>query len=145
MLYIIPFLAGIANAVQTGANSSLGKALDNKFAAALCIIAVSASTILVAGVVSGKLGVPGMDKVAGVPWWAWTGGVLGAAFVLSQLFVAEQVGSAVFMTLTVTAAVAASLALDHFGLMGFKEHPAGWGRIAGAALIFAGLGLIAKY
>ena len=145
MLYVFTALVGLANAVQTGANSSLGKALDNKFAAALCIVAVSASAILVAGLVSGRLGMPGVDKVSGVPWWAWTGGTLGAAFVMGQLFVAEQVGSAVFMTVTVTAAVTMSLVMDHFGLLGFKEHAAGWGRIAGAGLMFAGLALIAKF
>lgn len=145
MLYLLPFLAGLANAVQVGANSALGKALDNKFAAALCILAVSATAIVLAGLITGRLGVPPLDKAAQVPWWAWTGGALGAGFVLSQLFVAEQVGSAVFMALTVTAAVTASLALDHFGLLGFKEHAAGWGRIAGAVLMFAGLALIAKF
>ena len=145
MLYLFTALVGLANAVQTGANSSLGKALDNKFAAALCILAVSASTILVAGLASGRLGLPGMDKAAGAPWWAWTGGMLGACFVMGQLFIAEQVGSAVFMTVTVTAAVTMSLVMDHFGLLGFKEHAAGWGRIAGACFMFAGLALIAKF
>jgi len=29
--------------------------------------------------------------------------------------------------------------------VGFKQHTAGWGRIAGAALMFAGLGLITKF
>ena len=145
MLYLLTALVGVANAVQTGANASLGKALDNKFAAALWIVAVSASAILAAGAVTGRLGLPGMDKVAGVPWWAWGGGILGACFVLSQLFIAEQVGAAVFMTVTVTAAVTTSLVMDHYGLMGFKEHAAGWGRIAGAGLMFTGLALIAKF
>ena len=83
--------------------------------------------------------------MAAAPWWAWTGGLLATVFILAQLFAAEQLGSAVFMTLTVTAAVGMSLLLDHFGLVGFKEHPLGWGRAAGAVLIFAGLGLIARY
>lgn len=145
MLYLLTALVGLANAVQTGANSSLGKALDNKFAAALCILAGSISTILVAGLLSGRLGLPAMDKVAGAPWWAWTGGTLAAAFVLAQLFMAEQVGAAVFMTIVVTAAVTMSLVMDHYGLLGFKEHAAGWGRIVGAGLMFAGLALIAKF
>lgn len=70
MLYALTFLVGLANAVQTGANSSLGKALDNKFAAGICVVLVSTLTIVVSGLVSGKLGVPEADKVIGVPWWA---------------------------------------------------------------------------
>ena len=81
-LYLFTALVGLANAVQAGVNSSLSKARDNKFAAALCIVAVSASTVLVMG---------------------------------------------------------------HYGLVGFKEHAAGWERIAGAGLMFAGLALIAKF
>ena len=81
----------------------------------------------------------------GAPWWAWTGGLLATVFILAQLFAAEQLGSAAFMTITVTAAVGMSLLLDHFGLVGFKEHPLGRGWAAGAVLIFAGLGLIARY
>lgn len=73
------------------------------------------------------------------------GSVLGTVFILAQLFAAEQLGSAVFMTVTVTATVSMSLLLDHFELIGFKEHPFGWGRASGAVLIFAGLGLIARY
>ena len=64
---------------------------------------------------------------------------------MAQLFVAEHLGSAVFMATTVTAAVVMSLLLDHFGLVGFKQHAAGVGRIAGAILMFAGLALIARY
>ena len=32
--------------------------------------------------------------------------------------------------------------MDHFGLVGFKEHAAGLGRIAGVALMIGGLALI---
>jgi len=98
-----------------------------------------------AGAVSGQLAWPGADKVAAAPWWAWTGGVMGAVFVLSQLFVAGKVGSGVFIALTVTASVVTSLVIDNYGLVGFEVHAAGWGRIAGALFMFAGLGLIARY
>ena len=49
------------------------------------------------------------------------------------------------MGVTVTAAVITSLIMDHFGLLGFEVKPAGMGRIAGGALMVAGLGLIAKF
>ena len=37
------------------------------------------------------------------------------------------------------------LLLDHFGLMGFSVHPAGWGRITGGLLMIAGVALIARF
>lgn len=145
MLYLIAAMAGVFNAVQAGANAGLGKAFENKFAAGVAVAATTLSTMLVAGVVSGQLGWPGLARAAAAPWWAWIGGLLGAAFILAQLFTAERLGSAVFMTVVVTAAVLTSLLLDHFGLVGFKQHSLGWGRAAGAVLILVGLGLIARY
>ena len=145
MLYLLAAAAGVLNAVQAGTNAGLGKALDNKFVAGVVVSTVGLIAMLAAGAVSGQLGWPGLARAAAAPWWAWTGGLLGVAFILVQLFTAEQLGSAVFMTVVVTAAVLTSLLLDHFGLVGFKQHSLGWGRAAGAVLILAGLGLIARY
>ena len=145
MLYLLAAAAGVLNAVQAGANAGLGKALDHKFVAGVAISTFGLIAMLATGAVSGQLGWPGLARAAAAPWWAWTGGLLGVAFILVQLFTAEQLGSAVFMTVVVTAAVLTSLLLDHFGLVGFKQHSLGWGRAAGAALILAGLGLIARY
>ncbi len=144
MNFVFAAAAGLLNAVQAGCNAALGKALG-PFAAGLAILGVSALSFVLVGTVSGRLAAPRWEQIAGAPWWAWCGGVLGATFVMAQMFTAEALGSAVFMALTVTAAVVMSLLLDHFGLVGFKQHAVGWGRIAGALLMFAGLGLIAKY
>ncbi len=138
-------VAGLLNSVQAGYNASLGKSLGNAFAAAIAIVAVSFTTIVIAGTVSGRLAMPEWRAVVATPWWQWAGGIFAALFVLSQLFVAEALGSALFMGLAVTAAIVMSLVLDHFGLAGFKEHPFGVGRAVGAALMIAGLGLIAWF
>jgi bacterial/archaeal transporter family-2 protein len=45
----------------------------------------------------------------------------------------------------VTAAVVTSIVFDHFALMGFKHHPVLVLRIAGAALMVAGLWLVATF
>ncbi|MBV9083342.1 MAG: DMT family transporter [Acidobacteriaceae bacterium] len=42
-------------------------------------------------------------------------------------------GIRVFTRVSVTAALLVSLILDHFGLLGFKVHPATWPRMAGCA------------
>ena len=144
-LYLYAAVAGCFNAVQAGANAGLGKALDNKLLAGVIVLAISCGIIAAAALVAGRLSLPSAGKFAAVPWWAWTGGALSAAFILSQLYAAEPLGSAVFMTVTVTAAVLTSLALDHWGLVGFKEHAFNWGRGVGAALIVAGLALIAVF
>ncbi len=137
-------VAGLLNAVQAGCNATLGKSLG-PFPAALVVAAVSFVTILLAALVSGRFALPEWRAMVEAPWWAWVGGTLAAVFVLSQLLAAEALGSALFMGLAVTAAIVMSLALDHWGLAGFKQHPLGWARAVGAVLMLAGLGLIARY
>ena len=143
-LYVFTVCAGMLNAVQSGCNSTLGKSIG-EMPAAVVVGLGTTLTALAVGLVSGQLAWSGAEKVAAAPWWAWIGGVMGTTIVLSQLFVAGQVGSGVFIAMTVTASVTMSLVLDHYGLVGFDVHLAGWGRIAGALLMFAGLGLIAKF
>ena len=107
-------------------------------------LAVSAVMILAVGAATGTLAVPTAAQAAGVPWWAWLAGLCGGALILAQLFAAQSLGSTVFIGLVVTASVLTSVLLDHFGLLGFRPHPAGWPRIAGAVLMIAGMGLIAR-
>jgi transporter family-2 protein len=145
LLYAFAVLVGALNAIQPGCNTALNKALDRPFVAGLIVTAVSFTSLLVAGLVSGRLGLPLPGPLAAVPWWGWIGGGLGAIYVLAQLFVAQQVGAATFMGLTVTAAIVTSVALDHFGLVGFERHPAGLLRLGGAALMIAGVVLVARF
>ena len=137
-------LAGALNAVQAGTNSTLGKQVG-QFGAGLVTFSVSIVVFVLVGALSGRLGWPGGARIAGVPWWAWTGGLLGSVIVLAQLFVAQSLGSAVFMGITVTAAVVTSLTLDHFALAGFEQHAINTGRVAGAVLMSAGVALIARF
>ena len=66
-------------------------------------------------------------------------------YVLAGVLTAEKVGSGVFVCLSVTASILASIAIDHFGLLGMHRHAAGPGRILGGALMVAGMFLIGKF
>ncbi len=52
-------------------------------------------------------------------------------------------GAGLFNGLTITAGIVASVAIDHFGLMKFAQHTASPGRVGGAALMIAGVILVA--
>lgn len=134
--------------MQSGSNSTLNKRLEHPLASAAVVYGVGLTLIALAWLgaqLIGKGGLPPLSRVAQVPWWGWIGGSLGLAFVFGTLLIAPKVGAAVFTAFSVTAAVITSLALDHFGWMGFEQHPAGAGRIAGAVLIIGGLALIARF
>ncbi len=144
-IYGFAIVAGVLNAVQSGANASLNKALQQPFAAALTIVAVSFTTLLVSGLVSGQLAWPGSEKIAGVPWWAWFGGVFGATYVMSQLLVAERVGAAVYIGLKSrlpSSPPSPSIILVGSGLRSIRQ-PSGGSRALG--LMLAGVALIAVF
>lgn len=144
LLVPLALLAGVLNTVQSGANATLNKGLGQPVVAALCVALGNVSVYLVVGAFMGVRW-PDMGKAAQLPWWAWTGGFCGAAYVLAVVFFAEKLGAAVFTGCTVTAAIITSVALDHFGLVGFKEHAAGLWRILGCALMIGGLALISAF
>lgn len=145
-LLLIPLalLAGVLNTVQSGTNATLAKGLGQPAVAALCVALGNILVYLAVGAVTG-LRMPALDKVAQVPWWAWTGGLCGAAYVLSVIFFADKLGAAVFIGCTVTAGIITSVLLDHFGLIGFKQHTAGLWRIVGCVLMIGGLSLISIF
>jgi transporter family-2 protein len=143
-LYLFAIVAGALNTVQSGANVTLNKGLDQPILAALVVSAVSSVIYLLAAPFMG-LGVPSAERVAQVPWWGWLGGVLGAFYVLSMILIAGRVGAAAFMGLTVTAAIVTSLLLDHFGWLGFDIREAGLLRLFGGGLMIAGLVLVCVF
>ncbi len=144
-LYGLVLLAGIANAIQPGQNGALARGLPQPLTAGLVVGLGTFLTVLIAGLVSGRLALPTYAEAARIPWWAWFGGVLGGGIVVTQLLVAQTVGAAAFTGLLVTAGVITSLVLDHFGWVGFQQHTASLPRIVGGLLMIGGVALIASH
>ncbi len=107
-LYGFALLAGIANTVQSGTNATLSKTLGQPFVTGIVVTLVGAATLLVVGLALG----PARPAVRGRhPVRSPLGldrGMLGALLILSQLFVAQQIGAAPYLGLLVTAGVATS-------------------------------------
>lgn len=144
-LYGFALLAGIATAIEPGQNAGLAKSLARPLLAGVVSLVVSIAAIIAAMLVTGQYGVPGMDRLAQVPWWAWLGGLMSAGLTMAQLYISKRIGAATFLGLIVTAGVVTSILLDHFGLVGFKVHEAGLWRILGGVLMIGGVGLVARF
>lgn len=141
LIGLFTVVAGVLTTLQSGANASLNKALGQPILAALAVVATNLVVYLVAIPFVG-LHWPTAERIAGAPWWAWLGGIFGGVYVLSAIFFAERLGAAVFTGLVVTAGIVTSILLDHFGWVGFEQHTAGLGRIAGGALMIGGIILV---
>jgi len=148
MIYLFIVASGLLIAMQAGSNATLDKSLHNPVVSSLVSFGSGVAVLLLAlaiYTIVTKTPMPKGQQWSAVPWWGWIGGTLGAIYVLAMVLTAEKVGSGMFVGLSVTASILASLAIDHFGLLGFHRHAAGPGRIIGGGLMVAGMILIGKF
>ena len=136
--------AGSLMVVQAACNSALERAWERPVTVGVISLSIGISLLVILGLALGQLGLPS-DKAAQAPWWAWFGGACGAISLLSQPLSAPRLGAAIYVGLFVTASSVASVIADHFGWLGFDQHPAGLGRILGCALMVIGIGLVSLF
>ena len=136
--------AGMLMVVQSACNSMLEKVLDRPVLVGIISLSVGVGILLSIGIAAGQL-IVSESQTARVPWWAWLGGACGAIALLSQPLAAPKLGAGTYIGLFVTASTIVSVLFDHFGWMGFDEHPAGIGRIAGCILMILGISLVSLF
>jgi bacterial/archaeal transporter family-2 protein len=138
------FAAGAMLPVQFGINAQLARWIDSPLRASLVSFAVGTLVLLVAAIPLLR-GWPSGDPLSGAPWWIWVGGALGAFYVLGSIVVAPKLGAVTLVGLILAGQTVASLLVDHFGWVGFEEHPVTPGRVLGVALLAVGVILVRAY
>jgi transporter family-2 protein len=76
--------------------------------------------------------------------WSWLGGPFGAVYVVISIVLLPRLGVATVLSMIVAGQMLASVAFDHFGLLGVARHPATLPRLIGAALLVAGVVLVRR-
>ena len=144
MQYILLALALAAGAfmpIQAGVNTKLAGAVGGAIPSAFVSFLVGTLALALILGVTGQ-GVPFTAAYKASPWWYWIGGTMGAFFVTATVILAPRIGGGAMIALTLAGQVAASMALDHFGLLGFPHIPFDLKRLIGSALLLAGVYLI---
>lgn len=142
--YVIALVSGAANPFQAGANATLNKQLASPVWAGLFVYASGLLGLLLAQLVLRQT-FPDHQAIASVKPWAWLGGIVSIASTMAGLTLAQRLGSGVFTGLTLTAALATSILFDHLGWIGFRQHTASPARLAGCALMIAGVWLVSRF
>jgi transporter family-2 protein len=141
LYFVLAFFAGVVLPFQAGINAQLAHWLHSPVRASLVSFFVGTVALLVLSLAVWRP-LPSGARIAGAPWWVWVGGLLGAFYVVGVVVTAPRLGAATLIALVVAGQAVASVLVDHFGLVGFKEHHATPGRIAGMALVVAGVTLV---
>ena len=129
-------LAGTFLATQGAVNAALARNAGGLAAAA---ISFGVGFAVLAGATFLATPLPRPGALANVPWWAWTGGLLGAFFVWATIWSVPRVGVLTVAAALVLGQMLAALVIDRLGLFGVPVQPASWARLAGAALVGCGL------
>ena len=88
--------------------------------------------------------VPLTSAVLRSNWWAWTGGFFGAIYIAISILLVPRLGTATFVGLLVAGQMLASLAFDHYGVLGVPQHSVDPSRLLGAGLLIGGVILIRR-
>jgi transporter family-2 protein len=140
LLAVLAFAAGVVLVVQVGVNATLRNGLGSPATAAFMSFLVG--SVALAALVSLERAWPARAQFAAVPQWAWAGGFLGAFYVVCTIVVGPRLGAAALLALVILGQLTTSLLVDHFGWLGFPQHPLTLTRLLGVALLFAGAMLI---
>lgn len=140
---LLAIAAGAALPAQVGVNNSLRVGIGNGVLAALISFAIG-SVVLFIYAICTRAAWPSMQALSKLPVWVWSGGILGAYYVATSIFVAPRLGAANLVGLVVAAQILTSLVLDHYGFVGFAQHSINAPRVAGALLLVVGAVLIVR-
>jgi bacterial/archaeal transporter family-2 protein len=143
IMILLALVAGACLPAQAGINAGLVRWAGSAVIAAAVSFAVG-TVALGAYTLAARLPLPSFAQAGQEPWWAWSGGVLGAFYVSAIIFVAPRLGAASTLALVVAGQMAASLVLDHFGWLGFRVQPANIPRLLGALLLVGGVVLMRR-
>ena len=137
-------IIGAMMPVQAILNTRLGRQIGGPLMGSLMSFLVGLICLFILNLASNYSAVAQLKPSSTGPWYIWLGGLLGAMFVGYITWVNQKQGMALTFALVVSGQIFISLLIDHFGLLGSAIRTITLEKIAGAALIIAGLILIKK-
>jgi bacterial/archaeal transporter family-2 protein len=137
---VLAAAAGAGLAVQAAVNTQLRVATGSALWAAIVTAALAAVMLVTVELfVRDPLR---MDGLSAYPWWIWTGGIMGGAYVFAIVALTRHLGVAVVFAAIVVGQLLAGLFIDHYGWFRVPAEPLSITRLVGALLLVAGMVLI---
>lgn len=149
-LLFLGVLIGAALPIQASANAAIARQYGHpvhgalwNFASGTALLMFVAALIRFGGVWRATPPVAGAAPTV-MPWWVWTGGLMGAFFVATSAYIAPRIG-AILVTVTILLGqlIAAALA-DKFGLFNYPVREVTPMRSVGLALVVIGVALVVR-
>jgi transporter family-2 protein len=141
---LLAIVIGAGSTIQAGINAQLAGRLGHVAWAALFSVFGSA-LLLLSFLAVGRFPVAEGAVFRATPWWMWTGGIIGAVYLVVAAFFAPRLGAAFFMALVILGQLVAAMILDQLGVLGFASRGVTPGRVFGALLVLLGAIAIRRF
>lgn len=139
----LALLVGLIIPFQGIVTASLSQKLDHPYASAF-VNFFGGTIIFVIAIMFSSASFPTIKKLGTVPWYLYTGGVVGSIFILGALFALPKIGSTAFFGLVVLGQLLMTALVDHYGLLGMPVHKIDVYRVLGVLLLLTGCYFIIK-
>lgn len=142
-LALLTVLIGTLLPVQAGLNAELTKILKHPLLGAFISFTMGALTLAIL-ILFQKTSLGDLRRLTSIPPYYYLGGMMGALFVGSSIFMIPRLGATTMMAAFVTGQLVSSVIVDHNGWFNLPVYQVTTSRIIGIVLLFAGLLLVVK-
>ena len=130
-------LVGAALAFQAPVNAALARSLGDPVWAAAMQFGIGFALLLSLAMMRGQG--PSIGQVKTIPWWALTGGLLGAVWVLAAIWSVPRLGLVTMFAAMILGQMIAALLIDSGGVFGLDVRDISLTRVAAIALVACGV------
>ncbi|KRN98407.1 DMT family transporter [Companilactobacillus kimchiensis] len=138
---LMGILAGMFSASQTAINGHLGVVLQSTVKAAFVSFFVGIVVLIIIVATLHPqiklLAVNGKN-----PWWMWIGGLIGAIFVLGNVYLVPIIGTGLAVVIVLVGLITGSLLIDQFGWFDSKKNPITFAQIISLLIMISGVIII---
>ncbi|WP_400223532.1 DMT family transporter [Methanomethylophilus alvi] len=139
ILAVFGILSGMMVLVQSPVNTALGRNVGSPVLASFISFLTGMVFLLALCIFTGTDMSISSDGICSTPWWSYTGGICGAAIVLSFIILFSRVGAVNTVVLPLTGMLAMGAVIDQFGLFGSETYSVSALGVLGFILLAAGM------
>lgn len=132
---------GAALAFQAPINAALARSIGDPVWAAA--ISFGVGFLLLSGIALSRGSGPTLSQLQTIPWWALTGGALGAIWVLAAIWSVPRLGVVTMFSAMILGQMIAALIIDAGGLLGLATREISLARLA--SIGFVAIGVVLSY
>jgi transporter family-2 protein len=140
VIYIVLsiIIVGATLAMQAPANAALARALGDPVAAAALSFGIGFIILTAIAVLRGAE-TPNFSALNSIPWWALSGGALGALWVLAAILAVPRLGVVTMFSAMILGQLIAALMIDAVGGFGLQPRDLNPTRLLAVGLVGAGV------